>query len=338
MSKKRHNFLNNDLDINKLKYFYGIPHCHTNLSTGSATPTECLEIAYRNDLDFLILTDHNNDLSKTSKSKDNKNCKWSYLNKCIIKFNKKNPNFIGLAGFEAHSKSFGHFNIINPPTYFTGNIENISSLVLWGLTHSNTIISVNHPHKNIENIEYNTLFNSCIKNIEVANGILNKKYTKHDKFYYNLLDKGWQLGAINGQDNHKTNIGKEENLTVVIANSFSKESIIKAFKQHTVFSTESKTLKMYFTINSVFMGSTVNLELGDILDFYIYVEDPLRKISKVQIISNQTTIIKEFNNIDLHNIKFMYEKKSIQTELWYVIKIILSDKREALSSPIFLKF
>lgn len=338
MNKKKHTLPSNNLDVNKLKYFYGIPHCHTNLSTGSASPTECLEIASRNDLDFLILTDHNNDLGKISKSKENKNSKWEYLNKSIIKFNKKNANFIGIAGFEAHSKSFGHFNIINPPNYFTGVIDNISSLVLWGITHSNTIISINHPHKYVENIDHTPLFNSCIKNIEVANGILNKKYTKHDKIYYSLLDKGWQLGAINGQDNHKLNIGKEENLTAVITNSFNKDSIISAFKNHTVFSTESKSLKMYFTINSIFMGNTLYVSSGDILDFYIFVEDSFRKISKVQIITNQNTVIKEFDNIDLHNVKFMYEKKSITTESWYVVKVILNDKREGISSPIFITF
>lgn len=331
MSKKKYKSDNETiLNLDKLNFFYGIPHCHTNISTGKATVNECIDLAIKNNLDFIIITDHNSYLQSAVS-------KWSNLLKTINKSNKKASNFIAIHGFEVHSK-WGHFNIINSPNYFLGTISNIYSLLLWCLKDENTVISLNHPNSEALSIPYSSVANSCITNLEVGNGIFDKKYTKHDKTYYEMLDLGWQLSAINGQDNHKLNIGREENVTCIISNSFSTESIIEAFKKHRTFSTESKSLKLYFTINDTFMGSTLNLtKNNDILSFYIYAYDSLRKISKIQIISSKAKIVKEINNLDLHTIRFMHEKNNDIDEKWYIVKVIFVDKREGISSPIFIR-
>ena len=333
MSKKKSNLNFNSNDFSKIKFFYGVPHCHTNISTGKGSPLECIEMAYRNDLDFLILTDHNSSFKKDSKSNN-----WISTNKLISKHSKKGSNFIVIQGFEAHSSEWGHFNIINSPNYFSGIITNITSLVFWTLKDKNTIVSINHPHDCVLKIPYAPILNSCITSLEVGNGILGKKYTKHDKIYYSMLDKGWRLSAINGQDNHKLNIGKEENLTGILATNLSTESIVDAFRNHHTFSTESKSLKMFFTINNIFMGSELKAKSGMLLKFFISVEDTNKKISKIEIISSGGTIVKEISNLGIHTVKFMYQQKATLNEKWYVIKTYLKDKREAISSPIFLNF
>ncbi|MGL4739988.1 MAG: CehA/McbA family metallohydrolase [Sarcina sp.] len=330
MSKKKYKISNNEIDLNKLNFFYGVPHSHTSFSTGKGTPGECIEIAYRNDLDFLIITDHNNYLEKSPKLN-----KWQTINKLVSKYNKKNSDFIVIAGFEVSSSEFGHFNIINPPNYFTGNVDNITALMLWCLKDTNTLVFINHPHSNVTNIPLTKISNSLICSIEIGNGTFGKKYTKHDKIYFNMLDKGWKLSAINGQDNHNLNIGKEENLTCIISHSLSKNDLIYGLKNRHTFSTESKSLKMYFTINNIFMGGIVNLTSSK-LKFLIYIEDSIKKIDKIQIITSNNKIIKENLDLDLHKIKFMYEHKHNIAEKWFVVKVILYDKREAISSPIFI--
>ena len=52
------------IPFDKLKFYYGIPHSHTSLSTGKSSPYESLEHARSNGLDFLIITDHNKYLSE----------------------------------------------------------------------------------------------------------------------------------------------------------------------------------------------------------------------------------------------------------------------------------
>ncbi|MGL5823099.1 MAG: CehA/McbA family metallohydrolase [Sarcina sp.] len=331
MSKKKSKISNTELDLNKLNFFYGVPHSHTTFSTGKGTPGECIEMAYRNDLDFLIITDHNNYLNKSPKLN-----KWQTTNKLVNKYNKKSSDFIVIAGFEITSSSFGHFNIINPPNYFTGSIDNITALILWCLKDSNTLIFINHPHSNVENIPLNKINNSLICSIEVGNGTFGKKYTKHDKIYFNMLDKGWKLSAINGQDNHTLNIGKEENLTCIISTSLTKDNLINSLKHRHTFSTESKSLKMYFTINNIFMGGILKSP-DNKLKFLIYIEDSVKKIDKIQIITSKNKIVKENSDLDLHKIKLIYEHKYNNAEKWFVIKVILYDKREAISSPIFIE-
>lgn len=333
LSKKKSNFNFNSSDFSKIKFFYGVPHCHTNISTGKGSPLECIEMAYRNDLDFLILTDHNSSLKKDSKSNN-----WLSIKKLVSKYSKKGSNFIVMQGFEAHSSQWGHFNIINSPNYFLGTVNNIASLVFWALKDENILISINHPHSYVLDIPYSSISNSCITNIEVGNGIFGKKYTKHDKIYYNMLDKGWRLSSINGQDNHKLNIGKEENLTCILATHLSTESIISAFRNHHTFSTESKTLKMFFTINNSFMGEELNAKSGMLLKFFINVEDTIKKISKIQIISSNNILVKEISNLEIHTVKFIYQQNANLNEKWYIVKVYLNDKREGISSPIFLNF
>lgn len=331
MSKKKYKLDKNTIILDKLNFFYGIPHCHTNISTGKASANECIDLAYKNNLDFIILTDHNSYLQSNSELS-----KWNNLSKLISKSNKKLSNFITIQGFETHSK-WGHFNIINPPNYFLGTVNNINDLTLWCLRDENTLVSINHPNSSALSTPYSNIINSFITNIELGNGIYDKKYTKHHKIFYKMLDLGWKLSSINGQDNHKLNIGREENLTCIISNTFSLESIISAFKLHRTFSTESKTLKLYFTINENFMGESISYAENKLLSFYIYAYDSTRKISKIQILSSNGNIIKEVTNLDLHTIRFMYERKSNLSEKWYVIKITLFDNREAISSPIFME-
>ncbi|WP_055070796.1 CehA/McbA family metallohydrolase [Clostridium massiliamazoniense] len=331
MNKKNKNYLYYD----DLIFLYGIPHCHSNLSTGEGSIIDLLTLAYKNSLDFIFITDHNDYINKNL---NNSISKWQTLIKTIRKFNKHN-NFIALSGFEAKTSELGHFNIINTKSYFKGVVKNFNDMLIWMLKENpeNVLISINHPHKYVDNIPLNVISNNYIRTIEVGNGIYNNKYTNHESFYYNLLDKGWHLAPINSQDNHKLNLDKAENLTCAITKSFNKDALLEAFRKLRVFSTESKSLKLYFTINSTFMGSTLTISEKEELNFFINVDDNIRKISKVEILSNNRTTVKEFKDINLHSVKILFNKKINIKENWYVIKITLIDKRVAVSSPIFLE-
>lgn len=69
----------NKLNIDDLNFYYGIPHAHCNFSTGHGTPIEAFDYARHNGLNFLILTDHNNHLTKTIKVKSSELSRWDTL-------------------------------------------------------------------------------------------------------------------------------------------------------------------------------------------------------------------------------------------------------------------
>lgn len=322
-------------DQNKLKYYYGIPHCHSSYSTGKGTPLNLYEFAIKCGLDFLFVTDHNNFLTNKTTVKDKTLTKWDATNYFSNKIRKNEDDFLPIVGFECKTVPFGDFNIINPSTFFTGAIKDLRLLALWMLNNNQSFIIINHPHKEISKLQYNEVFNKIITSIEVYNGNTASKYTKHEKYYYQLLDYGWKLGAVNGQDNHKINFDQSDNLTAYIANDLSKNSLIDAFRNHRTYSTESRFLKLHFTIDETFMGDTLSIYSSKI-KFLIFAEDIRYKIKEIQIISNGGKIIKKIEDINLSSIKYIYEHQSLQSETWYVIKIIQDDNKTAVSSPIFI--
>ena len=334
MGKKKHLEISN-FDKENIKYYYGIPHCHTDFSTGKGSPIEIYESAYKSGLNFIIITDHNSYLANEFILKEHKCSKFKALKIYSNKIKKKYEDFLPLIGFEAKTNLYGDLNIINTNTFFTGVVKDFKILTLWMLNNPNSFISINHPHKNILELKYNPILNKLITSIEVGNGTENK-YTRHDKYYFNLLDAGWHLGAINGQDNHKINFFENENLTVCICNSLSTNNIISAFRERRTYSTESKYLRLYFTINDSFMGEEIDLPITSKLKFMIFAEDVKYKINSISILSNNGKVIKNIDSIGLNSIKYMYEHKRNDNEYWYVIKVIQDNNKIAFTSPIFI--
>ena len=322
-------------DQSKIRYYYGIPHCHSVYSTGRGTPINIYEEAFKCKLDFLFITDHNDFLINKTSIKDHTFSKWDALNYYANKVKKNLEDFIPIVGFECKSE-IGHFNIINSNTYFTGKLNNFKLLVLWMMNNPNAFISINHPHKDIYQLPYNDVLNKLITSVEVFNGNIDYKYTRHDKQYYHLLDQGWKLGAINGQDNHKINFKDNSNLTAYVGNELSKKALVDAFRNHRTYSTESQYLKLHFTINDTFMGDTL---YGDNkkLKFSIFVEDIKYKIKEIQIITNKGAIVKKIDDIELNSIKYLYEHTKAEGESWYLIRVLQADSRVAISSPVFLQ-
>ena len=319
-----------------LKYFYGIPHAHTIFSTGKGTPYDAYEYAKNKGLNFLAVTDLNSYLSNDITISHNTVTRWVASNHIVEKMKRKYDNFTPLLGFETKTSSYGDLNIINCNTFFTGILTDLRLLVLWMINNPNSFVTINHPHKNILNLEYNELINKLITSIEVGNGCFPYKYERYDRHYYALLDKGWKLGAINSQDNHKINFGDSDNLTCIIAPELTTNSITEAFRSRSTFSTESRTLKMNFSLNDYPMGSEVKL-LNKRIIFNILAEDRNNKIDSIEIVSNNNTTIKKINNINLNSIKYIYQHEHNPKETWYIVRINQEGKRLAISSPIFVE-
>lgn len=320
-------------DDSKLNIYYGIPHCHSSFSTGEGKPSDIFDYGRRRGLDFIILTDHNNYLCEEVKTKSSKTYKWNTLIKSCEKYNKKHKSFLALCGFEAKLGSYGHINVINSKTFFKGTIKNIEDLLIW-LWFNPSVISLNHPHSAMEGLRFNPYLNNYVRLIEVGNGT-GSKYSRFEKRYYKFLDKGWKLGAINSQDNHKMNFGDYNNLTAVISEGLNTEDILEALKNRKTYSTESPSLKLKFIIDDTFMGDTLNLKNKEI-KFNIKAVDSENTIEKLYIISSKGKIIKAISFPGLNKISYLVNHTVGEYEEWYVTKIIQENNKMALSSPIFI--
>ena len=96
----------NKFNIDDLNFYYGIPHAHCVFSTGRGTPIEAFDYARHAGLDFLILTDHNNYLTKTVHLKGTELSKWDTAKYLASRYNKKHDNFLALIGFESKTNPF----------------------------------------------------------------------------------------------------------------------------------------------------------------------------------------------------------------------------------------
>lgn len=325
-----------DLSLKNFRFYYGIPHCHTNFSTGRGTPVEALNYAKKNGLDFMIITDHNSHLKDTINVKNERITKWKALKSIIDKYNKKNDDFVAILGFETRSYPWGDLNIVNTENFFTGVIKDIRILLLWLLLNKDAFIFINHPHSPILTLPNTSVLNHYLNCIEVGNGSSPNKYLRYEKYYVGILDKGFRVSAINGQDNHRINFGDSDNVTGVVCKRLSKPNVLYAFKNRHTYSTESKTLKLLFFCNSTFMGGEITFPPPENLDFLIMCEDVANKIIKIQILTSKGKIIVDSDNLNLPSIKYMYTHKSNKDEKYYFVKVFSENDKLSYSSPVFL--
>lgn len=323
-------------DKANIRYYYGIPNYNTENSTIKGSPLEAYEYAYKIGLNFMFITDHNSYLSEEVSLKENKYSRFQGGKIYAARMRKKYSDFIPLIGFKSNTNLYGDINIINTNNFFTSTVRDFKVLTLWMLNNIDAFILINHPNRNIKTLPYNEVLNKIITSVEVNNENLDNKIIRHDKYYFSLLDSGWMLGAINGQNNYIFNFGDSEKLTVCICNSLSTSNIISSFRERRTYSTESRYLRFYFTINDGFMGEEIFVSSHK-LRFMIFAEDLKYKIRELQIISNNGKTIRIIENINLNSIKYLYEHKKENNETWYIIKIIEDDNKVAFSSPIFIK-
>lgn len=322
----------------KYNFYYGIPHAHTNFSTGKGSPKDAFLHAKKNKLDFLIITDHRSFLKNSIIHKEKKILKWDALHEYSKSINKRYKSFLALTGYESKVNNLFDINIYNTNTLMLNNIKKLQTLISYLEIEKDAIVSINHPHNSIDKLKTYINLNKYICLFEVANGTMPYKYNRYDKNYFMFLDYGWKLGAIIGQDNHLDNWGDEENLTVILAENLDKASIMKALKERRTYATESKTLKLIYKLNNKFMGEILQCNLGDNLNFILNIEDKVCPIQKVDILSNKGIIIKEMIFINEHKVNCLFTIKSSIEQYWYAVKVIQDNGKCSLSSPIFIEF
>ncbi|MGL5648169.1 MAG: histidinol phosphatase [Clostridium sp.] len=321
--------INSVKDINTFKnehsFFYGFIHCHSSYSIGTNTPTECFNLAYRNTLHFLMIADHSDFL-------DSKSEKWTKALEQTYHFNKKKENFTAIYGFEGKSSSLGDLNILNSNTFFKGTLNNLNLLPLWLIKNKDAILIISNPLKPILSQEYHSLVSSLINCIEVTSG-LNNRYLRRDKYYINLLDKGFKLAPINGVTESRLTTCDIESSTCIVSKRNTKDSLIQAIRLRRVYCTESRSLQLMFFINNYFMGDFI--DWTDTLNFTILLEDKNYCIERIDIISNGGTIVHSIKNISLKKIRYIYNHIANTSETWYIIKVYQETNKISLSSPIF---
>lgn len=334
----------------KYNFYYGIPHAHTSYSDGLGLPIDAFEYARSKKLNFLFTADHSNFLDGVK----HKNFEYDKGNRQYIEkvgsqwfctgldselTNNKYSDFVAIRGFEMRWFAGGHMSILNSQNYLNGKKQQLKSddLTNWLMSQNNIVAAINHPGRSFKPIDHNLELNKVLRLIEVGNGSFPRKYLRCESYYYRLLDLGWQLGAINGQDNHINNWGDGDNLTVILAERLSKDSLIEAMKSMRTYSTETRGLRLIFKANELWMGSILKVNTGSLIYFNIIAEDDSTAIEKIQLISNGGNIIGESKYYNQSCVNWNPCLITNKKETWYIVKVIHSNGKYGISSPIFVK-
>lgn len=312
-----------------LKCYFGNLHSHTSYSSGEGTPTEAFDSAKNMGMDFLALTDHSRALNSDEK--------WKGYKSASNKFNKKHKKNLAIYGKEISIKGIGHLNLFNCDNMDKLKINRLDKLESVIDKYDDAILCINHPGKSVYNLKDKKHLNKNICIMEVGNGSFGEKYNRYEKYYYGMLDEDWHLGAVNGQDNHKKDWGKWENLTVILAPKLKEKYIFEAIRNRRIYSTESGTMKLRFKLGDIWMGSVVKgYKRGEVIQFTVECEDEKIPIEKLQIITNGAVVLEEKDVLDY---KCLWRPK-IELEsdnAWYVVKVIQKGERIGISSPIIVK-
>lgn len=331
-------------ELKNYHFSYGIPHSHTSYSDGVGTPTEAYEKARANGLNFLAVTDHQGKLVNMRTNYDKSilvsgghHPKWQMLRLEAISINSKYKDFIALSGFELSTNFWGHINIINSEGIIGKKPSNLDELYNWLCTEENILLSINHPYRSPRTLPFSHNFDNFVNLYEVGNGSTTRVYNRSEQNYYNSLDDGWHIAAINGQDNHTDDWGDSHNVTAVISKEFSVSSLIDAIKLRRVYSTESRSLKLVVKGNNQWMGSIINLNKGDTLEFHILAEDSNSPIAKIQVISNCGKIVEERCFENVNKCEWDLKLRTDSDYSWYVVKVIHADGKIGISSAVFVQ-
>ena len=326
--------------LNNEKYYFGITHCHTNYSTGRGTPKDAYMQGYNKHLNYMIITDHAKRLSRTTNILGNKNNKiqlscWDATTYYASYIRAQYKRFTPMQGYELGIAGLGHVNVYNTNGVCDRRVKTVSNLLEYLRQEPGAIICINHPSKKILNLPYIEELDKYIQLIEVGNGT-GDRYKRYTDIYFKMLDKGWHLGAVNGQDNHKSDWGEDDNLTGVIAQEGNGNHILEAMRERRVYSTEVRNAKLSFKINGYHMGSKINVEPTRKVEARIKFKSKSAPVIKVEVISNRGEVIESFNCREKKDGDFKIFLKKYEYEKWYVVRLIHIGNFETISSPIFI--
>jgi predicted metal-dependent phosphoesterase TrpH len=316
----------------KYKIYYGIPHCHTSFSTGKGTITEAIQLSKKNNLDYIIFTDHNLHLRKVHRDEKTS---WQLQREAVGNYQKHHKSFRPLLGLEYKLFPSLDINVIGTDNYIANKLS-IKEFVEW-LKESKGIGVINHPGESINKIKNYFELNKYIRCIEVGNGSYPHRYKRYYKQYFHMLDLGWKLGAVNGQDNHRKNWGDSENVTAVLVSKLTTNNLLEAYYKRHTYSSESKTLKIHFSINDCIMGEAIKLNKKEPINFKITVKDEKQRICSIKIITKGGIIIREkVLDLPTQATDLNFSLNCPEENVWYAANILLQDGKEALTSPVFI--
>lgn len=271
----------------EMNCYFGEVHNHTAESDGMGTPAESIE--YARDvvgMDYYAVTEHSHYMV------DDKYPKQIALSNSYNEPGK----FASLYGWEMTwtngSGWWGHLNVIGSDSIIVDKDSYSLGMLTDWLEEHGGIGMLNHPGYTWGNFnEFAMPAERSDKNICLAE----IKGSAYDREYAHMLKKGYHTSPVYNDDAHSKTWGNNNKFTgYVLAPYLSRENVLDAFRKRRTYSTSDRTLKLKYSINGKWLGSTlVNPEkLNVAIDISTESE---AGIGKIQLVTANSIVVKEIN-------------------------------------------
>lgn len=325
-----------NLILSKEKRWYkGELHIHSQESDGADSVKDIIQLAKKEKLDFIAITDHNT------------NSAWQYY--------KKNKDILLLPAVEISTYK-GHANALGVEDWIDwrlGNRNRSLQDIVKDAQGQGGIFSINHPRTFNHNGEASWRFQDTnfheIDAIEIWNApwhVENKQANERARSLWNeLLNKGYRLTGIGGSDLHCFDEYKKKLgyfLNYIYCENLSQEALLEGIRRGKVFMTLGPKLffKALYAGKEYMMGDSIPAIKGTTIEFHIEIKD-LNEALELHILKDGYPIKKHScpsnEKMDLFFEKIIDEKTWYRIELHQKIHNDEEDSLIAIANPIFIQ-
>lgn len=305
--------------------YFGEVHNHTAESDGSGTPSEAME--YARDvvgMDYFAVTEHSTYLIHE---------KYNDQIKTANRYNDPG-RFAALYGWEMTWNNsdglWGHMNIIGTRRVILDREKySLGRFYEW-IEENGGIAMFNHPGYPWGNFDEYSI------PAEIANkyaALAEIKSVAYDREYAHMLKRGYHVAPVYNDDAHLPKWGNANMCTgYVLAPYLSRENVMQAFRERRTYSTSDRTLKMKYSINGKWLGST--LESPDELNVKVELSTENEMgIGNVQLVTVGGIVVAEIN-VGLRK-SYTWDLKLAPEYPFYYVRIIGAG-RYTVSAPVWI--
>ncbi|MEA4884918.1 MAG: CehA/McbA family metallohydrolase [Clostridia bacterium] len=325
----------------KLNFYFGNLHSHTSYSDGVLTPSDAF--AHARDvakMDFLAVTEHGYYLQEST----NIHLWYRSLEEAEAFYQ---PGvFLPLVGFE-WTYGPGHMCGHDTPLAASRDIQRDLPAFAAFLRDYRGIGVFNHPNYDIQPNWDDFLYlgeaDKWVSLIEVGSGPY-RHNVKNERAYIRSLDRGWRVGAVSNQDNHRADWGTAApTRTGILAPELTREAVYAAMREMRTYATEDRNTRVLFSCGDVMMGGESVISADDVaagrpVGFSIVVEDPDPgdSFELVQVITDGGKVAWELAPGAGGRFEARFELVPEQAYNWYYVRVVQADSDLIVTSPIWV--
>lgn len=238
-------------DGKEMCLYCGQVHSHTEDSDGRGTPEEAFLYARdRSHMDYFAITEHSHlyapeDYAAQRALADRYNAPGS---------------FATLYGFEMSWREntglWGHINVLNTEWAcydpFDTDLHGFHKMLA---EHPEAIGMFNHPGDTWGNaMEFAPVCDALRK----IYALYEMNGPRHYSGYALALAKGFRLGPVYNEDNHRADWGSSDAMGFVLAPALTRENIIDGMRRCRTYTTNDRTMRVFYRINGEWLGSVLH--------------------------------------------------------------------------------